>query len=79
MFELEKNGSKVPPKFEYELEKLLKKQPAEAKRIVGEIDKKLQHIKNSLREGTDRENFMRITLLMHGYLAYKKVIEKFLK
>ncbi len=79
MFGIEKNGAKAPPKFEYELEKTLKKKPSEAKRIALEIDKKLAHIKTSLREGTDREGFMRITLLMHGYLAYKKVIEKFFK
>ena len=76
MFGQQGKGTKAAPKFEYELEREIKKKPADAKRIAGEIDKKVAHIKSHLRDGTDQESFMRITLLMHGYLAYKKVVEK---
>lgn len=79
MFGMEKNGSKTPSKFEYELERKLKKSPSEVNRIGKEIDKKLLHFKSALREGTDKESFMCLSLLMHGYLAYKKVIERFSK
>lgn len=76
MFGSQQKGSKATPKFEYELERELKKKPTEVKRIVAEIEKKIAHIRTFLREGTNQEAFMRITLLMHGYIAYKRVVEK---
>ncbi len=76
MFGMQQKGSKTALKFEYELERDLKKKPAEVKRITAEIDKKIAHIRTFLREGTNQEAFMRITLLMHGYIAYKRVVEK---
>ncbi len=73
MFGLEKKKNKP---FEFDLEKELKGSKKRKNEIFSICDTKIQHLKNALREGRAAENFDQCGLLIQGYEALKKVVQR---
>ncbi len=73
MFGLEKKP-KAP--FEFALEEEIKADPGKKKALLEEVDGVIQEIKSILRQGTETENFDDYGVLLHGYSALQKVLNK---
>ncbi|MDN3508568.1 MAG: DUF5398 family protein [Candidatus Neptunochlamydia sp.] len=77
MFGLEKNKGKDKPKhFEFDLEKELKQDHKEKKRILDQIEVQTNHLKTALREGTASEKFDRCGVLLQAYATLKRVVNR---
>jgi hypothetical protein len=77
MFGLESQKKKKPiEEFVFELEKELK-DPVKHKEIRQRIDNRLPKLKEMLTGGSDKEEFDRIGLLLHGYNSLLKVMARF--
>ncbi len=74
MFGLEKNDK--PPRFEFDLEKDLKKSSSEKKKVLDQIDAQTNALKTTLREGAASENFDKCGVLLQAYGALKRVVER---
>lgn len=73
MFGLEKKGRVL---FEFDLEKELKSNPSKAKELLKKVESQIQEIKNTLRQGTESEDFDKFGILLHGYAALQKILTK---
>jgi hypothetical protein len=73
MFGLEKKGKTL---FEFDLEKELKGNPSKTKDLLKTVENRIQEIKNTLRQGTESEDFDKLGILLHGYAALQKVLTK---
>ncbi len=73
MFGMEKKSNKP---FEFDLEIELRKDSKKKEKLLSEIDAKETQLKGALREGQASENFDQCGLLLQGYAAAKKVLEK---
>lgn len=73
MFGMEKQP-KAP--FEFALEEELKSTPAKKKALLEEADACTQEIKSILRNGADTKDFDDYGILLHGYSALQKVVNK---
>lgn len=73
MYGLEKKP-KAP--FEFDLEKELRTDPAKTKLILKMVEERVQEVKKHLREGTASEDFDNYGILLHGYAALQKVINR---
>ncbi|MCI0381450.1 MAG: DUF5398 family protein [Chlamydiae bacterium] len=75
-------GLETKPKgkgpFEFDLEVDLKKDPRKAKAILGEVEQKMQQLKNLLRQGAETEDFDEYGVLLHGYAALQRVLKRVL-
>lgn len=72
MFGLEKGKNKP---FKFDLEKELKSRKRR-KEILAICETKTNALKETLREGKASENFDQCGIIMQGYGALKKVVEK---
>jgi hypothetical protein len=81
MFGLEKGPDKGNKNiFEFDLEKDLKTNPASKKKLTKEIEEKVLELKNILRKGMDSdEEFEQHGMLLRGYAALQKVINRITK
>lgn len=75
MFGLEDKGKKNQA-FEFDLEKELKKDDKRKKEVLDQIDQRTQELKGALREGRASENFDQCGVLLQGYAALGKVINR---
>lgn len=73
MFGLEKQPGE---KFAFDLEKEIKDHPHRKKKILENVEKRLQEIKKTLREGANEKDFDKLGILLHGYAALQKVLRK---
>lgn len=73
MFGLEKKGRSL---FEFDLEKELKSTPTKIKETLKVIEERIQEIKNTLRQGAGTEDFDQLGVLLHGYAALQRVINR---
>lgn len=73
MFGLEKKQKAL---FEFDLEKELKTDAEKKQKLSKEVEEKTQEIKNILRHGASSEDFDNYGVLLHGYAALQKVINK---
>ncbi|MEM7174888.1 MAG: DUF5398 family protein [Chlamydiota bacterium] len=73
MFGLEKKG-KQP--FEFDLEKELKSDPKRKEKLLDHFATRTKELKSLLREGKAEENFDQCGLLLQGYAALTKVINR---
>jgi hypothetical protein len=73
MYGLEKKPKHV---FEFDLEKDLKKDPSKAKELLKTTEAKIQEIKNQLREGAKGPELDQLGVLLHGYTALQKVLNR---
>lgn len=77
MFGLEKDKDKdKPQRFEFDLEKDLKGNPKEKKRVLQQIEAQTNQLKTTLREGTASKNFDACGVLLQAYAALKRVVER---
>lgn len=76
MYGLEKEDK---GKFKFDLEKEIAAKPARGKEILGKVEKRLQEIKASLREGAKDKDFDKLGILLNGYSALQKVLKKIAK
>ena len=73
MYGLEKTPQAM---FEFDLEKDLKKEPNKARELVQKADTKIQEIKSQLREGSKGPELDNLGILLHGYTAFQKVLNR---
>ncbi len=73
MFGLEKKPKQL---FEFDIEKELKQDPQKKQSLLKEIEERIQEIKSCLRTGTDTSDFDSYGVLLHGYSALLKVLNK---
>ena len=62
--------------FEFDLEMALKKDPLKKQTLLKEIEGKVQELKRLLRDGTATEEFDQYGILLHGYSALQKVLNR---
>lgn len=73
MYGLEKKPKTM---FEMDLEKDLKKDPSKVRDLLKSTEAKIQEIKGQLREGSKGADFDNLGVLLHGYTALQKVLNK---
>ena len=73
MFGLE---NKEPKRFEFDLEKQLKKNDSETKKVLSQIDTQSNELKSALREGKASENFDQCGVLLQAYAALERVVNR---
>lgn len=73
MYGLEKKPKAV---FEMDLEKDLKRDPHKVKELQKATEAKIQEIKALLREGSKGADFDNLGVLLHGYTALQKTLNK---
>lgn len=73
MYGLEKK-TKTP--LEFELEKELKGNPTKIKELIKTADAKVQEIKSSLRQGAQSKEFDELGVLLHGFAALQRVLNR---
>lgn len=79
MFGLEDQKRKKPvPEFVFELERELK-DASKHRDIKNRVEGQIQTIKKQLRSGSERGDFDKYGLLLHGYTSLLKVISRFKK
>ena len=73
MYGLEKKPIKT---FEFDLEKDLKKDPSKVKELLKTTEAKIHEIKSQLREGKKGPDLDNLGVLLHGYTALQKVLNR---
>lgn len=73
MYGLEKKSKHV---FEFDLEKDLKKDPSKVRQLLKTTEGKIQEIKTQLREGAKGPELDQLGVLLHGYTALQKVLNR---
>ena len=73
MYGLEKKPLKT---FEFDLEKDLKKDPTKVRELLKNTEAKINEIKSQLREGKKGPELDNQGVLLHGYTALQKVLNK---
>ena len=73
MFGLEKKGE-AP--FEFDLETEFRENPAKLKQKIKQVEERIQEIKNLLRQGSSSADFDKLGVLLHGYAALQKVLNR---
>ncbi len=73
MYGLEKKPLKT---FEFDLEKDLKKDPNKVQGLLKSTESKINEIKGQLREGRKGPDLDNLGVLLHGYTALQKVLNR---
>ncbi len=73
MYGLEKKPLKA---FEFDLEKDLKKDPTKVRELLKSTEAKIHEIKSQLREGRKGPDLDNLGVLLHGYTALQKVLNR---
>jgi hypothetical protein len=73
MYGLEKTPKAL---FEFDLEKELKKTPSKVGEYIKKADTNILEIKAKLREGTKGPELDQLGILLNGYTAFQKVLNK---
>jgi hypothetical protein len=73
MYGLEKKPLKV---FEFDLEKDLKKDPNKVRELLKTTEAKINEIKGQLRAGSKGPDLDNLGVLLHGYTALQKVLNR---
>jgi len=71
----DKKKKKPQEKWEFDLEKDLKA-PANLRSMKEKVNARIQELKTVLRQGEDKKNFEDAQVLLHGYVAAQKVIQR---
>jgi hypothetical protein len=73
MYGLEKKG-KAP--FEFQLEEELRHDPSKIKKLLKTVEERIHEIKHLLRQGASSEDFDNLGVMLHGYAALQKILNK---
>lgn len=76
MFGLEK---KPKARFEFDLEKDLKSDPHKLGELSKTVESRVQEVKQLLRQGTSGPSFDQLGILLHGYAALQRVLNRMAK
>lgn len=78
MFGMEKKAEDKGKSKEmvFDLEKDITSDPANYDAIKTKAKDRIQKLKTVLRSGADKENFDKYGILLHGYVSFKKIIER---
>lgn len=76
MFGFEKEK---PKSFSFDLEEEIKEDPQKGKKYLDIAEKRIEEIKSTLRSGQGEEEFDKLGVLLHGYTALRKVLNKVAK
>lgn len=76
MFGMEK---KPKARFEFDLEKDLKEDAHKLNELTKSIEGKVQEVKQLLRQGGTSESFDQLGILLHGYAALQRVLNRMKK
>lgn len=74
MYGLEKKPTAV---MEFDLEKDLKKDSSKLQSLMKSTEHKIQEIKGTLKHGSTGEEFDQLGVLLHGYMALQRVLNRF--
>jgi hypothetical protein len=74
MFGLEKKPTNAP--FEFDIEKDMKGDPDKKKKTLKIIEEKVVEIKGLLRQGAGSADFDNLGVLLHGYAALQRVLNR---
>jgi hypothetical protein len=75
MYGLEQ-GKKGVKKFVFDLEREIKERPGHGKELLAKAEKRINEIKQALREGAKGKDFDNLGILLHGYTSLQKVLKK---
>lgn len=73
MYGLEKKAKAL---FEFDLEKDLKSDPAKTHKLIKDVEERIHEIKGKLRQGAGSEEFDNYGILLHGYAALQRVLNR---
>ncbi|MES2345632.1 MAG: DUF5398 family protein [Chlamydiota bacterium] len=73
MFGLEK---KPKARFEFDLEKDLKNDPHKLAELIKTVEGKVNDVKQVLRQGGTSSSFDQFGILLHGYAALQRVLNR---
>ncbi len=73
MYGLEKKPKHA---FEFDLERDLKKDPGKVRTLLKTAEGKIQEIKTELRKGAKGPDLDQLGVLLHGYTALQKVLNR---
>lgn len=76
MYGLEKNPKGA---FQFDLEIELKKDPSKARVMLKDVEQKILEIKHILRQGKTSEDFDKYGILLNGYVALERVLNRIAK
>lgn len=76
MYGLEKKQKAL---FEFDLERELKEDSSKKKELISAVESNIQEIKDHLRKGASSADFEDYGVLLHGYTALQKVVNKISK
>jgi len=76
MFGMEEDEKGKKTELFFDLEKEIVSDPANYKELKTKIKERVEQLKNVLREGTDKENYDKYGILLHGYVSLQKVIAR---
>ncbi len=62
--------------FEFDLESDLKKDPKKRQVLLKEVESKIQALKTLLREGIGMDHFDQYGVLLQGYMALQKTLNR---
>lgn len=62
--------------FEFDLESELKKDPKRKQVLLKDVEEKIQSLKQLLRDGTGMEHFDHYGVLLQGYTALQKILNR---
>lgn len=75
MYGLQNKKPKQPPiLFDLEVEL---KSPKKRKELIEKVDERMGQIRNHLRAGEEKETFGNLVVILNGYLALLKVLNRF--
>lgn len=75
MYGFEKKA-RGPVQFDLEVD--LKSDPVKAKKLLKDVESKIFELKNLLRQGAETEDFDDYGVLLHGYAALQRILNKVL-
>jgi len=73
MLGLKEDGKKI---FEFDREKDIKADPAKGRAILKTAEQETQKIKDILRKGTESHHFDDFGVLLHGFSALQRVVNR---
>lgn len=76
MFDMKKKPKEM---FKYDLEKDIIKDPSKAKKILDDISKKTQDLKNDLRKGGSSKDVEDLGALVQAYEAFARVVDRIVR
>ena len=76
MFGKEKGENEKMPTPDFDLEESLKANPHKKKELIATMRGRVDYLKELMRKGQGAENFEKVAVLLNGYQAFLKVVDR---